>query len=81
MSREALIERGTQAATYGGAGSAVVGGMSANEIAAWGGLAVAILGLVLNLAVTIYFKQRHLNVVAEAAKARPDCATCPEKEA
>lgn len=36
-------------ATYTGAVSAVYGGLTANEIAAFGGLAVAILGLLIQL--------------------------------
>lgn len=35
--------------TYGGAVSAVYGGLSANEIAAYGGLIVAVVGLLIQL--------------------------------
>ena len=41
-------------ATYAGAGGAVYGGLTANEIAAFGGLAVAIVGVLIQL----YFKIR-----------------------
>lgn len=76
MSIHSVAEKIPPAATYGGAGSAVVFGLSANELAAFIGAAVAILGLI----VQIYFKHRHLKVVEAAAKTRPDCATCPERD-
>lgn len=73
------ITKATAAATYGGASSAVLFGLTANEIAAYGGLAIGLIGLLLNQAVTIYFKRRHLRVIESAAQTRPDCATCPER--
>lgn len=42
------IEKVASSATYVGGTSAVIGGMTANEIAAFGGLAVAIIGLIIN---------------------------------
>lgn len=80
MSIHSVVEKTPSVATYGGAGSAVVFGLSANELAAFIGAAVAVLGLIIQTALSIYFKQRHLKVVEAAAKTRPDCATCPERE-
>lgn len=79
MTKEVMVERVAATATYGGAGSAVVFGMTANEIAAYGGLAVAIIGLLVGQAVSIYFKFRHLRLAEQAAKERPDCLTCPDR--
>lgn len=51
---EATIAAVAQKVTYSGAGAAVVGGLSANEIAAFGGLAIAFLGWLVNL----YYKRK-----------------------
>lgn len=53
-------------ATYSGGATAVVGGLTANEIAAFVGAAVAVLGLV----VQIYFKARSDRREAEFHRAR-----------
>jgi hypothetical protein len=79
MSQEQLIERAAQAATYGGAGGAVIFGLSANEFAALAGVVIGLVGLVLQVAITIYFKRRHLAIAARAAKAKPMCAVCPDR--
>lgn len=76
MSIHSVAEKTPSVATFGGAGSAVVFGLSANELAAFIGAAVAVLGLI----VQIYFKWRHMKIIEVAAKTRPDCATCPERE-
>jgi hypothetical protein len=80
MSDPNVAVKATAAATYGGAGSAVVFGVTANELAAYVGAAVAVLAWLSNLAVTIYFKHRHLRITEAVAKAQPECATCPERE-
>lgn len=48
------IEKTAQTAIYGGSGTAVYFGMTANEWAALGGLLVAVIGL----AVTWYFQRK-----------------------
>jgi uncharacterized membrane protein len=53
-------------ATYSGGATAVVGGLTANEIAAFVGAAVAVLGLL----VQIYFKARSDRREAEFHRAR-----------
>ncbi len=45
-------------AQYGGSASAVYFGLTANEIAAFGGLIIAIIGLIVN----IWYKHQHLKL-------------------
>lgn len=52
------MEKAATAATYTGAGSAVFFGLTANEFAAIGGLAIALIGLLVN----IWFKHQHLQL-------------------
>ena len=67
-------EAATNAATYTSAGGAILFGMSANEIAAAVGAAVAILTFLTNL----WYKHQHLQL----AKAKAECVKpgfpCPE---
>lgn len=51
---EATVSAVASKLTYGGGSMAVIGGLTANEIAAFGGLLVAIIGL----AVQIYYKRK-----------------------
>lgn len=68
----AALQKAANAATYGGSGTAVFFGMTANEIAAIGGLIVAIVGLVVSQAMNWYFKAQHLKIARETAKASED---------
>ena len=77
---EPVLTKTTAAATYGGGLTAFVGGLSANEIAAYGGLLIGALGYFSNLLVTIYFKHQHLQITRKVAADKPDCVTCPERE-
>lgn len=61
---DAAIAAAAQKWTVGGGLSAVVGGVTANQIAAIGGLVVAILGVM----VQVYFKHRDDKRKAEAHK-------------
>ena len=63
-----------QTATFAGSGAAVFFGLTANELAAVGGLILGFLGLVANTAITIYFKSRHLKLAQEQARAGDDQA-------
>lgn len=74
MTRETLIER-TSAAAYTASGGAVLFGLTANELAAFAGIAIAIA----TFAVNFWFRWQHLRIVRKAAKEKPDCATCPDK--
>lgn len=56
-----ITAKAASAATYGGSATAVLFGLSANEFAALGGLAVAIIGLLVN----IWFKHQHLKLARE----------------
>lgn len=53
--------------TYVASGSAVLLGMTANEIAALGGLAVAVIAMIVNAAINVYFKAQHLRIARERA--------------
>lgn len=67
-------EAATNAATYTSAGGAILFGMSANEIAAAVGAAVAILTFLTNL----WYKHQHLRLAkAKAACVKPGYP-CPE---
>ena len=63
-----------QTATFAGSASAVVFGLTANELAAIGGLILGFVGLVANTAITIYFKSRHLKLAQQQASASDDQA-------
>lgn len=65
MTTESLATKAATAATYSGSGVAVIFGLTANEFAAMGGLAIAVIGLLVN----IYFKHQHLKIARESAKA------------
>jgi hypothetical protein len=54
----AVMNKAASAATYGGSGAAVYFGMSANEIAAFGGLLIAAVGLLINW----WYKHQHLKL-------------------
>jgi hypothetical protein len=54
MSNEIIINKVATTATYAGSGAAVYFGLTANEIAAFGGLLVAVVGLI----VTWYYKHQ-----------------------
>ena len=66
-----IVSKTASAATYGGAGNAIVFGLTANEwsvIGVIGGLFIALLGFFVN----IYFKRQHLRIAQQNAKADPD---------
>jgi hypothetical protein len=52
------VVKAATAAQYGGSASAVYFGLTANEIAAFGGLIIAIIGLIVN----IWYKHQHLKL-------------------
>jgi hypothetical protein len=58
------ITKAATTAQYGGSGAAVYFGLTANEIAAFGGLFIAIIGLLVN----IWYKHQHLQIAKEKAK-------------
>lgn len=53
------VERVSSGATFGGGIGAFLGGMTANEIAAFGGLAIAFVGLIVNTVVSIYYREKN----------------------
>jgi hypothetical protein len=55
------VVKAATAAQYGGSASAVYFGLTANEIAAFGGLIIAIIGLIVN----IWYKHQHLKIARE----------------
>jgi len=68
---EAAIAATAQKVTYGASAATVYGGLTANEIAAFGGLVLALLGFFVNL----YYKRRidrrdaelHAKMMAQSA--------------
>ena len=58
------VTKAATAAHYGGSGAAVYFGLTANEIAAFGGLIIAMIGLLVN----IWYKHQHLKIAKEKAK-------------
>jgi hypothetical protein len=66
-----FVSKAASAATYGGGFTAFVGGLTANEIAAYGGLLVAVLAYVTNTVMTFYFRWQHLKLERERGPA-PD---------
>lgn len=62
------ITKAATTAQYGGSGAAVYFGLTANEIAAFGGLIIAIIGL----AVNIWYKHQHLQIAKEKAQAEEE---------
>jgi len=59
-------------ATYVASGGAVILGFTANEIAALGGLVVAVLAMLINAGITIYFKRQHLKLAQQRAVAQDE---------
>ena len=62
-----LVSKIATAAQYGGSGTAMYFGLTANELAAFGGLAVAVLGFVVNTVVNWHFKSQHLKLARRNA--------------
>lgn len=62
------ITKAATTAQYGGSGAAVYFGLTANEIAAFGGLIIAVIGLLVN----IWYKHQHLKIAKEKAKSDGD---------
>jgi len=56
------------AATYGGSVSAVFFGLTSNEFAALGGLAIGIIGLI----ISTWYKHQHLKIAKENQKANSE---------
>lgn len=59
------LHKASNVATYSGSAVAFLGGMTANEIAAFGGLIIAALGFATGLAVNIWYKLRLLEIAAQ----------------
>jgi hypothetical protein len=59
----ALATKASSVATYGGAGSAIFFGLTANEFGAICGVVIGVIGLVAN----IYFKHQHLKLARKEA--------------
>lgn len=64
------VSKASATAAYGGSGAAVYFGMAAHELAAIGGLVVAVLGLVVNVSISIYFKRQHLQLARQRFQKR-----------
>lgn len=69
---------------YLGSGAAILFGLTAQELAALGGLAVAVVGFTINVLITLHYKQKHYELIrAEMQQqritdhARMPCEVCP----
>jgi hypothetical protein len=71
-----IVESAANKTTYVGGTVAAVGGWTANEIAAFGGLGLAIAGFLLNW----YYKHQHLRIAREKAR-KGEPPAPPVKEA
>lgn len=60
------MEKHASAVTYAGSGAAMFGGLSANEIAAYGGLIIGVVGLFVNW----YYKAKEDRRAERAARER-----------
>lgn len=56
---EATVAAIANKVTYGGSAAAVYGGWTANEIAAYGGLLIAVIGLIVQLVFKVRADRRH----------------------
>lgn len=63
-----FVSKAATAAERGGAAVAVWGGFTATELAAFGGLIVAVLGFMVNSITNWYFKAQHLKLARQNAK-------------
>ena len=63
-----IASKAGSAITYTAAGGTVLAGMTANELAALGGLVVAILAMIINAAITWHFKAQHLEIARRRAE-------------
>lgn len=63
----ATVMKLTHAGEKVGVGLAVVGGYTATELAAYGGLLIAALSFIVNAAMNFYFKRQHLKLAEKMA--------------
>ena len=67
--KQQAIEVAAQKATYLAAGGTVILGLTANELAALGGLLVAFLSMIIGAGISFYFKLQHLKIARARAEA------------
>lgn len=58
----------SSAATYGGSVTAIFFGLTANEVAALGGLGIGIVGLI----ISTWYKHQHLKIARKSLKANTE---------
>lgn len=63
-----MVDKVTTAVTYTAAGGTVILGFTANEFAALGGLAIAVVAFITNTALTLWFKHQHLKLARERTR-------------
>ena len=64
----AVAAKASAVATYGGAGSAIFFGLTANEFGALAGVVIGVIGLIAN----IWFKHQHLKLERERVSRPPE---------
>jgi len=62
------VPKASTAATYGGSATAVFFGLTANEFAALGGLAIGVIGLLIGT----WYKHQHLKIARKNQKPDPE---------
>lgn len=67
--KQSAAEIAANKATFVASGASIFLGLTANEIAALGGLVVAILALIINAATNWHFKAQHLKIARAKAAA------------
>jgi uncharacterized membrane protein len=65
---ENIVIKSATAATYGGSATAIVFGLSVNELAALGGLFIGFVGLI----ISTWYKHQHLQIAKDNAKANKE---------
>lgn len=67
-----FLTKVAHAGEKGGIVVSVLGGLTSTELAAFGGLAVAVLSWFTNAAINFYFKWQHLKLARQLAQADQD---------
>jgi outer membrane lipoprotein SlyB len=62
-----VVSKTLTGATFFGSGTAIFGGLNANELAAIGGLVIGVLGLLINW----YYKHKHYELAKQQSEFKP----------
>lgn len=73
--KQHAAEVAAQKATYAAAGGTLVLGLTANELAALGGLFIAAISMLISAGISFYFKWQHLKLARERVGVESDEAS------